>query len=162
MFKQLKTFISGVIVTLGAIALCGTACGFVNSENGFHNNINNFINENGIRNNHVDGNAEEPFIFSGITYVPIGQVPEALNKVVDRDRESDLKSYWDKFVTVPYDYTGKSLYWRYIDHETTSKVDSLIRKYGTNALFQGLKSKNAYSQYYCINRLVEYYNDNGI
>ena len=38
------------------------------------------------------------------------------------------------------------------------KVDALIKKDGPEVLFNGLESTNVYSQYYCINRLVEYYN----
>ena len=38
------------------------------------------------------------------------------------------------------------------------KVDDLIEKHGVGVLFKGLESNNVYSQYYCINRLVEYYN----
>ncbi|NLI89890.1 MAG: hypothetical protein GX366_05735, partial [Epulopiscium sp.] len=54
------------------------------------------------------------------------------------------------------------IYWRYIDDDTMEKVDKLIKEEGPELLFKGLESNNVYSQYYCINRLVEYYNEDDI
>lgn len=46
-----------------------------------------------------------------------------------------------------------------MDDEIIEKANYYIEKYSADVLFHGLKSVNPYSRYYCINRLVEYYND---
>lgn len=72
--------------------------------------------------------------------------------------DTEIDKFWDTLVSIPENYTGLDIYWRYIDSDIMEKVDYLIEKYGVGVLFKGLESKNVYSQYYCINRLVEYYN----
>jgi hypothetical protein len=170
MFKHCKAFLSGVIITLGTIILCNTVFAVATGTNisVYYNNIKILINGNEIKTKDVNGKTEEPFIFNGTTYVPIRVVSEALNKIVqwDGDRKQiliyDIEHFWDEFVSVQNNYTGHSIYWRYIDNKKMDEVDTLIQKYGVNVLFEGLKSKNMYSQYYCINRLIEYYNDDEI
>lgn len=167
MFKNCKAFLSGVIITLGTIILCNTVFAAVTGTNisVFYNNIKILIDGNEINTKDVNGESEEPFIFNGTTYVPIRVVSEALNKIVQWDGDKkqvliyDIAHFWDGFVSDQNNYTGNSIYWRYIDNKTMAEVDTIIQKYGVNVLFEGLKSKNMYSQYYCINRLVEYYND---
>ncbi len=75
--------------------------------------------------------------------------------------DTEIDEFWDTLIT-PQNYTGLDIYWRYIDDDTMEKADHLIEKYGVDALFAGLESTNVYSRYYCINRLVEYYNDDDI
>lgn len=171
MFKNSKAFLSGVIVTLGIIILCNTVFAAATGTNisVFYNNIKILIDGNEIKTNDAMGNTEEPFIFNGTTYVLIRVVSEALNKIVRWDGDNkqiliynDISHFWDEFVSVQNNNTGNSIYWRYIDYKTMDEVDKIIQKYGVNVLFEGLKSKNIYSQYYCINRLVEYYNDDEI
>lgn len=72
--------------------------------------------------------------------------------------DTEINKFWDTLVSIPEDYTEPDIYWRYIDNDIMEKVDYFIEKYGVGVLFKGLESKNVYSQYYCINRLVEYYN----
>lgn len=72
--------------------------------------------------------------------------------------DTEIDKFWDTLVSIPENYTGFDIYWRYIDNDIMEKVDYLIEEYGVEVLFKGLESKNVYSQYYCINRLVEYYN----
>ena len=76
--------------------------------------------------------------------------------------DAEIDEFWDTIVIVPDNYTGEDLYWRIIADEIVEKTDSFIIKYGVDVLFQGLKSTNPYSRYYCINRLVEHYNDAGV
>jgi len=75
--------------------------------------------------------------------------------------ESDVNAYWDGLVK-PNHGEDEEFYWRTIDGETIAEVDYFIAQYGADALFEGLKTSNIYSQYYCINRLVEFYNDGEI
>jgi hypothetical protein len=42
------------------------------------------------------------------------------------------------------------------------QAEYFIDKYGVDVLFTGLESTNKYVRYYCINRLVEFYNDGDI
>lgn len=72
--------------------------------------------------------------------------------------DTEVDKFWDDLVNIPENYTGLDIYWRYIDSDIMKKVDYFIEKYGVGVLLKGLESKNVYSQYYCINRLVEYYN----
>lgn len=75
--------------------------------------------------------------------------------------DTEIDEFWDTLIT-PQNYTGLDIYWRYIDDDTMEKADHLIEKYGVDVLFAGLESTNVYSRYYCINRLVEYYNDDDV
>ena len=72
--------------------------------------------------------------------------------------DAEIDKFWEGLVNIPENYTGLDIYWIYIDNDIMEKVDYLIEEYGVKVLFKGLESKNVYSQYYCINRLVEYYN----
>ncbi len=171
MFKNFKAFLSGVVITLGTIILGNTVFAVATGTNisVFYNNIKILIDGNEIKTKDVNGKIVEPFIFNGTTYVPIRVVSEELNKIVRWDGDNkqvliynDISHFWDEFVSVQNSNTGNSIYWRYIDNKTMDEVDTIIKKYGVNVLFEGLKSKNIYSQYYCINRLVEYYNDDEI
>lgn len=72
--------------------------------------------------------------------------------------ETEIDKFWDTLISVPDNYTGLDIYWRHIDTDIMEKVDDIIEKYGVGVLLKGLESNNVYSQYYCINRLVEYYN----
>lgn len=76
-------------------------------------------------------------------------------RIIDERKVDD---FWDTLVSIPENYTGLDIYWRHIDDDIMKKVDDLIEKYGVGVLFKGLESNNVYSQYYSINRLVEYYN----
>lgn len=76
--------------------------------------------------------------------------------------EREVDEFWDTLVSIPENYTGLDIYWRHIDDDIMKKVDDLIEKHGVGVLFKGLESKNVYSQYYSINRLVEYYNYDNI
>lgn len=72
--------------------------------------------------------------------------------------ETEIDKFWDALVSIPENYTELDIYWRHIDDDIMKKVDDLIEKHGVGVLFKGLESNNVYSQYYSINRLVEYYN----
>jgi len=56
----------------------------------------------------------------------------------------------------------KSFYLRYLSPQETAVADSLAEQYGANIYFEGLKSDDLYTQYFSINKLVEYYNDDEI
>lgn len=76
--------------------------------------------------------------------------------------DTEIDKFWDDLVSIPDNPPGPDIYWRYIDDDIRVKADGLIEEYGPEVLFQGLESNNIYSQYYCINRLVEYYNQDDI
>ena len=76
--------------------------------------------------------------------------------------DAEIDKFWDDLVSIPDNPPGPDIYWRYIDDDIRVKADGLIEEYGPEVLFQGLESNNIYSQYYCINRLVEYYNQDDI
>ena len=76
--------------------------------------------------------------------------------------DTEIDKFWNDLVSIPDNPPGSDIYWRYIDDEIMVKADGLIEEYGPEVLFQGLESNNIYSQYYCINRLVEYYNQDDI
>ncbi len=158
--KNWKYFLSGAIVASGIIILGNSIFALSEAANlsVHYKNIKIFLNGTEMK-------TEEPFIFNNKAYAPIGTVAGALGKTVEWDEASkhiliyDIEGFWDEFVSETGSDAGNPMYWRHIDSETTAKVDGLLEKYGTNILFEGLKSKNLYSQYYCINRLIEYYND---
>ena len=78
--------------------------------------------------------------------------------------DKEIDQFWDTLIKVPENNVGNEdeIYWRHIDDGIMKKVDELTQKHGPDALFEGLESTNIYSQYYCINRLVEYYNHDDI
>ena len=76
--------------------------------------------------------------------------------------DTEIDKFWDDLVSILDNPPGPDIYWRYIDDDIRVKADGLIEEYGPEVLFQGLESNNIYSQYYCINRLVEYYNQDDI
>ena len=76
--------------------------------------------------------------------------------------DDGIGRFWDNLVDIPESHTELDIYWSYIDDEIMEDVDDLVEKNGVEVLFKGLESTNEYSQYYCINRLVEYYNDDHI
>ena len=172
MFKQWRSFVSGIIFTLVTMILAGSvfASGMGTSINAYFNNIKIFLNGKEIETKDAKGNIVEPFILDGTTYVPLRAVAESFNKLVRWDEDlkqvkiydTEIDAFWDNLVTIPAEYTGLDIYWRHIDDEIMGSVDKLIKEYGVEVLFKGLKSTNVYSQYYCINRLVEFYNNDDI
>ncbi len=172
MFKQWRSFVSGIIFTLVIMLLTGSAfaTGMGTSINAYFNNIKVFLNGKEIETKDAKGNIVEPFILDGTTYVPIRAVAESFNKLVRWDKDlkqvkiydTEIDEFWDNLVTIPAEYTGLDIYWRHIDDEIMGNVDKLVKEYGAEVLFKGLKSTNVYSQYYCINRLVEFYNNDDI
>ena len=172
MLKQWRGFIAGVIFTLTIIALTSTVFAAVKGTNitVYYDNIKIFLNGKEIETKDVNGDDAKPFIYKDTVYVPIRAVSKAFNKIVDWDSElkqvkiyeAEIEQFWDNLVQVPENYTGLDIYWRYIDDDIMDKADAIIDKYGADVLFAGLKSANPYSQYYCINRLVEYYNSDDI
>ena len=168
-YKQWKGFLSGIIFTLAAAALTVTVFAAVKGTGitVCYDNIKILLNGREIDAKDVNGNDAEPFIYNGTTYVPIRAVSEACNKIVKWDADSkqvrietDIYEFWANLIYT--EVHEPDIYWRYIDDEIMEEADYFIAKYGANVLFQGLKSMNVYSQYYCINRLVEYYNDDAI
>lgn len=167
--KQWKGFISGIIFTLVIMALSGVVFATVTgtSITVYYDNIKILLNGKEIETKDINGNEAEPFIYNGTTYVPIRAVSQAFNKIVEWDADSkcvkiyetEIDKFWDNFVSDNRNENNElNIYWRYIDGDVMENTDKLIEKYGAEVLFQGLKSTNLYSQYYCINRLVEYYN----
>ena len=176
MFKQWKGFLSGIIFTLAVIVLSGAvfAAAAGTSITVYYDNIKILLNGREIDTKDINGNNAEPFIYNGSAYVPVRAVSEALNNIVEWDADSknvliyetEVDKFWDRLnhsenEPVINNYPP-DLYLRYIDAAGISKVYSFIEKYGADVLFKGLKSMNLYSQYYCINMLVEYYNDEDI
>ncbi len=172
MFKQWKGFLSGIIFALVMMVLAGSvfATAMGTSITVIYDNIKILLNGKEIETKDANGNIVEPFILGGTTYVPIRAVAESFNKVVKWDKDlkqvkiydTEIDEFWDNLVTIPEEYTGLDIYWRHIDDEIMEKTDYFIEKYGAEVLFKGLKSTNVYSQYYCINRLVEFYNHDDI
>lgn len=168
MFKQWRSFVSGIIFTLAIMILTSSvfATEMGRSINAYFDNIKILLNGKEIETKDAKGNIVEPFILDGTTYVPIRVVAESFNKLVKWDKDlkqvkiydTEIDEFWDNFVTIPTEYTGLDIYWRYIDDEIMESADKLIKEYGAEVLFKGLKSANVYSQYYCLNRLVEFYN----
>lgn len=136
----------------------------------YYDNIQVLLNGKEMKFKDAKGNNVEPFNHKGTIYVPIRGVSEALNKIVDWSADSkqvkiydtEIDKFWDNLVEIQENYTELDFYWRYIDDEIMEAVDNLVEKHGIDVLFKGLESTNIYSQYYCINRFVEYYNDEDI
>ena len=55
-----------------------------------------------------------------------------------------------------------SFYLRYLSPEDMAIADSMAEQYGADIYFDALKSGDLYKQYFAINKLVEYYNDDEI
>ncbi|MBC8587767.1 copper amine oxidase N-terminal domain-containing protein [Paratissierella segnis] len=172
MFKQWKGFLSGIIFTLTIMIVTGAVFAAATNTNieVYYDNIKVLLNGKEIEFKDAKGNNLEPFNHKGTIYVPIRGVLEALNKVVDWSADSkqvkiydtEIDKFWDNLVEVPKNLVGFDFYWRHIDDDIMEAVDNLVEKHGVDVLFKGLESTNIYSQYYCINRLVEYYNENDI
>lgn len=168
MFKQRKGFLSGIIFTLVVMALTGTVFAAVTgtSITVCYDNIKVLLNGKEIEIKDANGHNVEPFSYNGTTYVPIRGVAELFNKIVEWNEDlkqviiydTEIDKFWDTLVSIPENYTGLDIYWKHIDNDIMEKVDYFIEKHGVDVLFKGLESTNVYSQYYCINRLVEYYN----
>lgn len=161
--KSWKYFLAGAIAASGIIILGNAAFALSEATNisVYYKNIKILLNGNEIK-------TAEPFIFNNTAYLSISEVARALEKDVEWDGAAkqiliyDVESFWNKFISEEGRKEGSSLYLRHIDSDIVQKVDRLIEKYGAEVLFEGLKSKNLYSRYYCINRLIEYYNDRDI
>lgn len=85
--EKTKGFISGVIVMLVIFSLSTTVFAAVNSKSitvGY-NNIKVYINEKLAELKDPNGNAVDPFIYNGSTYVPLRSVSEALGQQVRWD-----------------------------------------------------------------------------
>lgn len=168
MFKQWKGFFLGIIFTLIIMILTGTVFATVTGTNisVHYDNIKILLNGKEIEVKDANGYNVEPFNYNGTIYVPIRGLSEAFNKIVDWDADfkqvkiydTEINEFWDNLVRIPANYTGLEIYWKHIGDDIMEKADYFIEKYGVDVLFQGLESTNVYSQYYCINRLVEYYN----
>lgn len=168
MFKKWKGFLSGIIFTLIVMVLTSDVFATMmgKSITVYYDNIKVLLNGKEIELKDANGNNVQAFILDDTTYVPIRAVGEAFNKIVDWNHdlkqvniyETEIDKFWDTLVTVPENYTDPDIYWRHIDYDIMENANSFMDKYGADALFKGLKSTNIYSQYYCINRLVEYYN----
>lgn len=52
-----------------------------------------------------------------------------------------------------------SFYLRYLSETDMAVIDRAAEEYGAALYFEGLKNDNIYVQYFCINKLVEFYND---
>ncbi len=52
-----------------------------------------------------------------------------------------------------------SFYLRYLSPEEMTVADAMAEQYGVKVYFDALKSDDLYKQYFAINKLVEYYND---
>ncbi|ABX41329.1 hypothetical protein [Lachnoclostridium phytofermentans] len=52
-----------------------------------------------------------------------------------------------------------SFYLRYLSPEEMAVADAMAEQYGVKVYFDALKSDDMYKQYFAINKLVEYYND---
>lgn len=52
-----------------------------------------------------------------------------------------------------------SFYLRYLSPEEMAVADAMAEQYGVKVYFDALKSDDVYKQYFAINKLVEYYND---
>ena len=52
-----------------------------------------------------------------------------------------------------------SFYLRYLSPEEMAVADAMAEQYGVKVYFDALKSDDLYKQYFAINKLVEYYND---
>lgn len=83
----------------------------------------------------------------------------ALFKYKLKKEKEVLNIFWENLEDNENFDSSEEIYLRHIDSKTMSKIDNMINKYGISALSNGLKSNNIYSQYYCINKLVEYYNN---
>ena len=53
-------------------------------------------------------------------------------------------------------------YMRYLSPEEMAVADSMAEQYGAKVYFDGLNSSDVNKQYFSINKLVEYYNDNSV
>lgn len=114
----------------------------------------------------------KPLIKDNNIFIPLRFIVETLGEKVIWDGKNkivlvgeftgEVDEFWDTLVSIPENYTGLDIYWRHIDDDIMKKVDDLIEKHGVGVLFKGLESKNVYSNYYSINRLVEYYNYDNI
>ena len=85
MKKRLQGFVAGTLV--GATLVSGVAVAKTGSEaiDAFYNNIKIYVDGIKIDPKDANGNAVEPFIYNGTTYLPVRAVGEAINKPVHWD-----------------------------------------------------------------------------
>lgn len=57
---------------------------------------------------------------------------------------------------------NKSFYLRYLYPDQMAVANAMAEQYGADVYFDGLESDNIYDQYFSINKLVEYYNDDEV
>ena len=170
--KQFRGFVLGAVAAVTAMSLAFAVFAAMEgaSITVLRGGIGVFLHGGKISMKDANGADVEPFIYDGTTYVPIRAVSEAFGKIVEWDGgfkrvvilDTEIDRFWYRLVDIPDNPDlDIRLYWRHIDGETVQKVDGLVRQYGVTALFKGLASLNPYSQYFCINKLVElcYNND---
>ena len=58
--------------------------------------------------------------------------------------------------------SASNFYLRYLSPEEMAVADSMAEQYGAKVYFDGLKSDDMYKQYFSINKLVEYFNDDDV
>jgi hypothetical protein len=85
--KNTKGFISGFVCCALLTALVGTAFASTGTKSiqAAYNNIKIYVDGNLITPKDASGNAVEPFISGGTTYLPVRAIGEALGKTVDWD-----------------------------------------------------------------------------
>jgi hypothetical protein len=86
-FKQARGFVSGIIFTVLVISLAVTGFASTGTKTlqASYNNIKLYVDGNLITPKDASGNAVEPFISGGTTYLPVRAIGEALGKSVDWD-----------------------------------------------------------------------------
>jgi hypothetical protein len=86
-FKQARGFVSGIIFTVLVISLAVTGFASTGTKTiqASYNNIKLYVDGNLITPKDASGNAVEPFISGGTTYLPVRAIGEALGKTVDWD-----------------------------------------------------------------------------
>ena len=96
MSDKVKSFSAGVLVTL--LLVCGTVFAeeIRKTIDAIYRDIQIFVNGEFIVPTDVDGNAVEPFIVDGTTYLPVRAISNALGCEVFWDDETSSISIWDK------------------------------------------------------------------
>lgn len=150
MNKKLQGIIIGLIagsVITGSIATAKNSSDFIEAV---YNNIRIFVNNTEIEPKDANGNAVEPFISNGTTYLPVRAVSEALGKKVSWDGNTNSVYISDNHsLALGDNICGYYINVDYLDkiHITKSAVDSqaegvslMIRKdeiTGSYMLMQG-------------------------
>lgn len=91
MKKEVKGFVSGMLVMGLAIGLMGTASATVGKRTAEldYNDIKISVNGQAVTPTDANGNAVEPFAINGTTYLPVRAVGGALGMNVDWDRSTN-------------------------------------------------------------------------